>query len=69
MADQNDTMDLATGLTPNDLRRAALTACGYATDVEDARYLLEALGLIDDLRAEVHMPTTLRTSSGPTSSA
>lgn len=51
MAEQNDTVDLATGLTPDDLRRAALTVCGYATDAEDARYLLEALGLVDDLRA------------------
>lgn len=49
MAD--DTIDLATGLTPDDLRRAALTVCGFATDVEDARYLLEALGLVDDLRS------------------
>ncbi len=50
MAD--DTMDLATGLTRDDLRRAALTVCGYATDVEDARMLLEALGLEQDLRQE-----------------
>jgi hypothetical protein len=50
MAD--DTMDLATGLTPDDLRRAALTVCGYATDADDARSLLEALGLVEDLRAD-----------------
>ena len=51
MSDEtNDIQDLATGLSPNDLRRAALTVCGYATDVEDARYLLEALGLAEDLR-------------------
>jgi len=44
------TTDPATGLTRADLRAAALTVCGYATDVEDARVLLEALGLLDDLR-------------------
>ena len=52
MADDASTLDLATGLTRNDLRSAALTACGYAQDAEDARYLLEALGLIEDLRPE-----------------
>ena len=50
MAD--DTMDLATGLTKDDLRRAALTVCGYATDPADARDLLEALGLVDELRQD-----------------
>lgn len=43
--------DPATGLTREDLRRAALTVCGYATDVDDAREMLEALGLVDDLRS------------------
>jgi hypothetical protein len=52
MADDPNDMDLATGLTRADLRAAALTACGYATDADDARYLLEALGLVDELRAE-----------------
>lgn len=42
--------DPATGLTPTDLRRAALSVCSYATDTDDARMLLEALGLLDDLR-------------------
>jgi hypothetical protein len=42
--------DPATGLTPGDLRRAALSVCRYATDVEDARELLAALGLLDELR-------------------
>ncbi len=41
--------DPATGLTPADLRRAALAVCGYAVDAEDARELLTALGLIDEL--------------------
>ena len=41
--------DPVTGLTPADLRRAALAVCGYATDAEDARELLTALGLIDEL--------------------
>ncbi len=41
--------DPATGLTPADLRRAALAVCGYAIDAEDARELLTALGLIDEL--------------------
>jgi hypothetical protein len=48
----DDTLDLATGLSRNDLRRAALTVCGYATDAEDARTLLEALGLVEDLRQD-----------------
>lgn len=43
-------LDPATGLTRQDLRAAALTACRYAVDAADARDLLEALGLIDDLR-------------------
>jgi hypothetical protein len=51
--DTDDTLDLATGLSRNDLRRAALTVCGYATDAQDARALLEALGLVEDLRQEV----------------
>ena len=46
----NEIMDPATGLTPDDLRAAALTVCAYATDTQDARELLEALGLIEDLR-------------------
>ncbi len=51
MTDHDDDIhDLATGLSRNDLRRAALTVCGYATDTEDARSLLEALGLVEDLR-------------------
>ena len=51
MADETtDTFDPATGLTREDLRAAALTVCGYATDVDDARALLEALGLVEDLR-------------------
>ena len=53
MADTpNDLQDPATGLSRDDLRAAALTECGYATDVDDARELLEALGLVDDLRSE-----------------
>ncbi|MCW2679035.1 MAG: hypothetical protein JWM62_436 [Frankiales bacterium] len=51
--DTNDTQDLATGLSRNDLRRAALTVCGYATDAGDARELLEALGLVEGLRQDV----------------
>ncbi len=50
MADETLTLDPATGLTRSDLRRAALTVCRFATDVDDARDLLEALGLTDDLR-------------------
>ena len=52
MSDSADTFDPATGLTREDLRAAALTVCGYATDVDDARVLLEALGLLDDLRPD-----------------
>lgn len=50
--DGTDTLDPATGLTRADLRAAALTACNYATDAEDARSLLEALGLLEDLRPD-----------------
>ena len=49
---ENDALDPATGLSRDDLRRAALTVCSYATDVDDARDLLEALGLVEDLRGE-----------------
>lgn len=45
-------LDPATGLTREDLRAAALTACSYAVDAADARDLLEALGLIEDLRQD-----------------
>lgn len=51
MAPDTD-LDLATGLTKDDLRRAALTVCSYATDPADARDLLEALGLVEDLRQD-----------------
>ena len=47
--------DPATGLTPLDLRRAALSVCAYATDADDARSLLEALGLVDGLRNPASM--------------
>lgn len=50
--DADDTLDLSTGLSRNDLRRAALVVCGYSTDVDDARSLLEALGLEQSLRDE-----------------
>jgi hypothetical protein len=50
-ADFNDSIDLATGLTGADLRRAALIVCGYATDAQDARELLESLGLVEELRS------------------
>ena len=43
-------LDPATGLTSEDLRRAALTVCSYAADAEEARRLLEALGLLDQLQ-------------------
>lgn len=52
MADDTNDIDLATGLTRNDLRNAALTVCRYSSDAEDARYLLEALGLYEDLRSD-----------------
>lgn len=48
------TPDPATGLTREDLRRAALSVCRYAAEADlgtdGARDLLEALGLLDDLR-------------------
>lgn len=46
----DDDTDLATGLTGRDLRRAALAVCAASTDVDDARDLLDALGLRDQLR-------------------
>ena len=48
--------DPATGLTPADLRRAALAVCGYATDAEDARELLTALGLSTSSAAAAASP-------------
>lgn len=51
MDPQNDTQDPATGLTPADLRRAAVTVCSHASGVDDARELLESLGLLEDLRS------------------
>ena len=50
MADPTAALDPATGLSREDLRRAALTVCGYATDADEARQLLEALGLLDQLQ-------------------
>ena len=44
--------DPATGLTQADLRRAALTVCGYAVDADEARTMLTALGLLDALQGE-----------------
>ena len=44
-------VDPATGLTPADLRRAALSVCAYAADAAEARELLDALGLLEDVRA------------------
>ena len=45
-----DGTDPATGLTRTDLHRAALSVCSYAADATEARELLDALGLLDDLR-------------------
>jgi len=45
-----DGSDPATGFTRDDLHRAALSACSYAADAAEARELLEALGLLEDLR-------------------
>ncbi len=42
--------DPGTGLTPADRRRAALAACAYAADAEEARDLLESLGLLEELQ-------------------
>ncbi len=50
--DPTTALDPATGLSRDDLRRAALTVCGYAHDVADARELLSALGLDEDLREQ-----------------
>lgn len=44
--------DPATGLTPEDLRRAALAVCSYATDAREAAELLDALGLLEVVRGE-----------------
>lgn len=46
------TTDPATGMTAADLRRAALTVCAYAADADEARELLEALGLLDAVRSD-----------------
>jgi hypothetical protein len=42
----------AAGLSADDVRRAALTVCRYAVDADEARRLLEALGLLDVLVEE-----------------
>lgn len=42
--------DPGTGLTPADRRRAALAACAFATDAAEARELLDALGLLEELQ-------------------
>lgn len=42
--------DPGTGLTPADRRRAALTACSFAADAAEARELLDALGLLEELQ-------------------
>lgn len=52
MADETLTLDPATGMTRAELRRAALTVCGYATDAQDARELLDALGLTEELQPQ-----------------
>ncbi|MCW2777531.1 MAG: hypothetical protein JWN17_1256 [Frankiales bacterium] len=44
--------DPATGITPAGRRRAALSVCAYAGDVEVARELLDALGLLEELQRE-----------------
>lgn len=45
-----DIPDRGTGLTAADRRHAALAICQSANDADDARVLLEALGLLDELR-------------------
>jgi hypothetical protein len=50
MSDATTVLDPATGLSPQDLRQAALTVCSYATDAAEARDLLEALGLFEVLQ-------------------
>ncbi len=52
MADETMTLDPATGFSHEDLRRAALVVCGHAADAQDARELLDALGLSEDLRPQ-----------------
>ncbi len=49
---QDISLDLATGHTPADLRRAALVVCNYAHGAEEAAELLEALGLLDAMREQ-----------------
>jgi hypothetical protein len=38
-------------VSPDQCRRAALTVCSHARDVDDAQHLLDALGLVSALRA------------------
>lgn len=52
MTTPND-LDPATGLSAADRRRAAIAVCAAADDVDQARDLLAALGLLDDLRQDV----------------
>lgn len=52
MAERDTTLDVGQvhQLTYDEIRRAALTVCARAHDVDDARELLETLGLAQDLR-------------------
>lgn len=40
--------------TPDEAHRAALTICGYARNVDDARALLDTLGLLPHLQKKTH---------------
>ncbi len=53
MAERDTSLDVGQvhQLSDEELRRAALTVCGRANDVDEARDLLDALGLLDDLRS------------------
>lgn len=53
MAERDTTLDVGQvhQLSDDEVRRAALTVCSRALDVTDARELLEALGLLDELHA------------------
>jgi hypothetical protein len=46
------TPDPTTGLSADDVRRAALAVASYAADAAEARDLLDALGLLEALRGE-----------------
>lgn len=52
--------------TPAQRRRAAIAVCGFNPDPDEAREMLEALGLLGDEAIQANRPTTRRAQAEPT---